>query len=552
LEFSVHENALTDFRHLRIYSPVKCGHIGVVNKKGLISRLFRRLPFSILSAAALLFTLPASADLVLTNDTMVTTWSDSFARAQFGQRQNFFLGSFFINYYPQYFVSYRDHSRSGASNLEMLTDREPMYGIPDAGACQGRTNSLNFFYVSDNGSYDMDGPYDSNSIYGFFKGLLQYPTNTYNRFGVLTNDWSQPNAPALFQSVVIGDIPYHAPDGDPGARDYSYGGRSAAWEDGVPFVDTWSNLLGVVTNAYFNGPNLWFNAPAFDHPANELQLLWTLTTLRSLGVDTNTYTAVIDFNGAIVSSTNHCNVTGLSHNGNSITFTFRADRMAPGFYVPDGEITNDCRGAFTLMPSVGNQFCEILRITNLPAGNYALNMDGSNAVTVSSAQLAAGYNNFTNYSGPFWAQKKEILGLMCDMLDVSRSDASSDAHPGENLLIERYESYANARWPTNAGVNPYITDMSDREAELQAEDVLIHAAAQQTNHTFTVTLLPSPPSLNIGIMGNEAVLSWTNPGYLLQSATSLQGPFLTVPSPANPYTNPLSEPMEFFRLMTNQ
>ena len=516
-----------------------------------ISILSRILPLSIALAAALLFTLPASANLALTNDTMVTTWSDSLARATYGQRQNFFLGSFFINYYPQYFISYRDHSRSGASNLEMLTNRAPAYGIPDAGACNGKTNSLNFFYVSGNGSYDMDTSYDSNSIYGFFKGLLQYPTNTYNRFGVLTNDWTEPNAQALFQNVVIGDPPYNAPDGGPEARDYSYGGRDAALEDGVPFVDSWSNLLNVVTNAYFNGPNLWF-PPAYDHPANEYQLIWTLTTLRSLGVDTNTYTAVIDFNGANVSSTNHCTVTALSRNGNSITFTFHADRMAPGFYVPDGEITNDCRGAFTLMPSLGSQFCEILRITNLPTGNYALNIDGSNVVTVSSAQFAAGYNNFTNYSGPFWAQKKEILGLMCDLLDVSRSDASTDAHPLENLLIQNYESYANARWPTNAGVNPYIAVMSDREAELQAEDILIHSAAQQTNHTFIVTLLPSPPSLNIQRMGNETVLSWSNPGYALQAASFLQGPFTNVQSATNPYTVPISGPMEFFRLMTNQ
>jgi hypothetical protein len=516
-----------------------------------ISILFRILPL-FFPAAALLFTLPASADLILTNDTMVTTWSDSFARGPYGQRQNFFLGSFFINYYPQYFISYHDHSHSGRSNLEMLTNRAPMYGIQDAGASYGKTNGLNIFYVSGNGDFDMDGPYDSNSIYGFFKGLLQYPTNTYNRFGNLTNDWSQPNAPALYQSVVIGDIPYNTPDGYPDSRDYSNGGRNAAFEDGVPFVDTWSNLVKVVTNAYFNGPNLWFNAPAYDHPANDLQLCWALTTLRSLGVDTNTYTAVLDFNGATVSSTNHCTVTALVRNGNSITFTFHADRMAPGFYVPDGEITNDCRGAFNLMPDLGNQFCEILRITNLPVGNYALNMDGSNVVTVSSAQFAAGYNGFTNYSGPFWAQKKEILGLMCDMVDVLRSDASNFADPDDFQLMLNYESYAMARWPTNAGVDPYIALMSDREAEIQTEDILIHSAAQQTNHTFTVTLLPQPPVLNIERIGNDAVLSWTNPGYLLQSATSPLGPFTILPTTTSPYTNPISEPTEFFRLMTNQ
>jgi hypothetical protein len=513
----------------------------------------RMLLHAIITAVAVLCARPVAAEVIITNDTMVTTWSDSFARGPYGQRQNFFLASFFVNYYPQYFISYRDHSRSGASNLEMATNRVPMYGIPDAGTSHGKTNGLNFFYVSDNGSYDMDGSYDSNSIYGFFKDLLQYPTNAYNRFGILTNDWSQPNPRDHFQNIVIGDIPYRAPDGLPEARDFSNGGRSAAIEDGVPFVDSWSNLLSVVTNAYFNGPELWF-PPNFDHPANELQLMWTLTMLRSLGVDTNTYTAVIDFNAATVSHTNHCTVTGLSRNGNNLTFTFHADRMAPGFYVPDDTITNDCRGAFALMPSLGNQFCEILRITNLPAGKYMLGIDGSNVVTVTSAQLAAGYNCFTNYSGPFWAQKREILGLMCDMVDVVRSDAANDAHPDSNLLIEAYESWARARWPTNTntGVDFYIAQMSDREAELQAVDVLIHAAAQQTNHTFTITPVLSPPLLSIAGMGNRAVLSWTNGGYLLQSASDFKGPFTTIPGAVSPYTDMITAPWEFFRLKTNQ
>jgi hypothetical protein len=517
----------------------------------------RILRLLILATAVFLSILRAPADVIITNDTMVTTWSDSLARAQYGQRQNFFLGSFFINYYPQYFVSYRDHSQSGANNREMLTDRLPMYGIPDAGACYSKTNSLNIFYVSGNGSAQTGESFDSNSIYGFFKNILQYPTNTCNRFGTLTNDWSQPNPQSIYRSIVIGDIPDNTPDGTlddgtPTPRDYSYGGRSAALEDGVPFVDSWANLLSVVTNANINGPNLWFNAPLFDHPANELQLVWDLTNLRSLGVDTNTYTAILDFTAATVSSTNHCTVTGLSRNSNSLSFTFHADRMAPGFYVPDDVITNDCRGAFVLMPSLGNQFCEILRVTNLPAGNYELNIDGSNAVTVTSVQLSAGYNGFTNYSGAFWAQKKEILGLMCDMLDVLRSDASSDAHPGDNRFIERFESYARARWPTNDfGVDGYIAQMSDREIELQAQDVLIHAAAQQTNHTITITQLPPPPLISIQKMGNGTVLSWTNSGYLLQSAPAVNGPFATVPGADSPYTNPLSDPAKFFRLITN-
>jgi hypothetical protein len=285
-------------------------------------------------------------------------------------------------------------------------------------------------------------------------------------------------------------VPYNS--GSANSRDYSYGARSAAIEDEAPFIDTWNNMINLVTNNNSVMGTLWFpNGGAYDHPNNVFQLIWTLTNLRSLGVDTNTFTAVIDFNAAKVSTTNHCTVTGLSRSGSSLSFTFHADRMAPGFYVPDGFITNDCRGAFALVPNLGNQFCEIFRVTNLPQGNYELNIDGSNAVTVSSAQLSAGYNNFTNYSGAFWAQKKEVLGRMCDLADISRADASSNAHPSDLLLNERYESDASGCWPTNSlGVDKYISLMSANESLLQAQDVLIHAAAQQTNHLVTISPLP--------------------------------------------------------------
>jgi hypothetical protein len=450
----------------------------------------KRLSFLFLLATTL--TLGAQPQ-VLTNATMVTTWSDSLARGQFGQRQNIFLGSYFINNYPQYFVSYRDHSESGDNNLGMATNRVPRFGTPDAYSLGTTTNGLNFYYVSDNSGYPSNGPGLQN-ITATFNILAKAPTNTYTRLGFATNDF--PHGGGLFNSIFIGEIAEQSGDGTPAVRDSSYGARNVGDSNGIPFVDSWNNLVGVVTTVYAtNTTAYWFEN---GHPGNELQLIWALTTLTyptnnyaGLGADTNSYTAIIDFNAATVSLTNHCTATGLSKSGNALTFTFRADRMAPGFYVPDGVQTNDCRKAFALMPPLGNAFCEMLRVTNLPAGNYWLNIDGSNCVVISSAQLAAGYNNFTNYSGAFWAQKKEVLGLMLDAADVNRATASDDVTVG-NVFNTAYESYANVVWATNAvDTTLYATqsDMMARESEMKTQDVLIHNATQQTNHTITVSLI---------------------------------------------------------------
>ena len=75
---------------------------------------------------------------------------------------------------------------------------------------------------------------------------------------------------------------------------------------------------------------------------------------------------------------------------------------------------------------------------------------------------------------------------------------------------------------------------------------------------FAITLPEaSPPMLNVTSRGTNAVrLSWTGPGYALESATNLNlgsasyplGPWQEVPNMSNPYTNSLAGPARFFRL----
>jgi hypothetical protein len=433
-----------------------------------------------------------NSPLTITNDTMVTTWSDSFSRGQYGQRQNFFIGTYFINYYPQYFVSFRDHSRSGDNNQGMVTQRMPQYGAVDLGLLAGKTNALEIFYASGNGVYT------SNTMYGWFKQILQFPAKVYDQAGNFTNDpvWTVAQATNHYQAMVIDDLPYYSANGTFGGATlfYNAGANQAATEGGVFYVPSFQNLSNAIVPLYPIDTNLFFNGPNFDHPGNAIQGAWALTTCANMSVDSNTFTTVIDFNSAIVRSTNHCTVGSVLKSGSQVTVSaLRADRMAPALYVPDGTTTNDMRGAFALMPQLTNTFCEMLTFTNIPDGTYQIAMDGNYVWTATAANKRLDINLWNNYTNAFQAQGMSVMYLLCDLLDVSRTDQSNDAHPGDNRLIERYESYARAVWPTNTlGVTGYIhqPDMVAREQELQAQDVLIHAAAQQTNHNFTITPLP--------------------------------------------------------------
>jgi hypothetical protein len=49
----------------------------------------------------------------------------------------------------------------------------------------------------------------------------------------------------------------------------------------------------------------------------------------------------------------------------------------------------------------------------------------------------------------------------------------------------------------------------------------------------------------------NAAFGWTNLTFDLQSAPAVSGPFTNVPGATSPYTNPISGPQQFFRLISN-
>jgi len=461
-----------------------------------MNQQFQAFSFKIQGAlcflCCLLFNPVARAQVPITNNTLMIIHSDSYSRAQYGNRQNFFILSYYIFMHPEVVISPRDHSRSGGANWEMLTNRFQKFDYPEWGITGGNTNVVDFVYVSGNG-----GP-NSNQIYTNFSDIVKAPFYAYAKDGLFTNDWHQ--GTNLFYKVIIGDMPLWAANGNQTIAQYSLGGLEVATENGLKYVDTFNNLVQAETNwngGYPANSNLFFNPPNYDHPANEIQLAWALSTLHSLGEESNAFTAIFDWNNTTApSQTNHCVASSLSQSGGVYTLTLHALRMGPGYYYPDASQTNDSTGGFLLMPQITNYICEIIRITNCPAGNYNVSEDGLTILTnVSSARLSAGINLFTDvHSGAMWAQKKECLGELCDMVNINRTNASVTYQPSGNTLIIRQESYANDRWPTNAGMANYIALMGDREAELISEDQIIHTNAQQTDHVFQFSeILPPVP-----------------------------------------------------------
>lgn len=460
----------------------------------------------------------AQAQFPVTNNFFLDTYSDSFGVGAFGQRQNFVVMSRAINGNPGYTGSPRDRSRSGDDNRGMKTNREPKLGTLDWGAAQGKTNVYSLWYVSGNHVIGNGG---SNGMVVDFADIMQGPVKMYNRNAVFTNDWPFLNSAAYNINIFIGDIAYRGSPPDTGSRDYSHGARTVANSNGIAFVDSYTNMSNAVVTAYaINSNGFWFSGstnggiPAYDHPANELNFVWAMTTIKSLeqfyGIesDSNVFTHVLDWNSTTPSQTNHCTVTGISVSGNTLTYTFHADRMGASYYHVTPSQTNDMTGGFALMPSLTNYECEIVRITNAPAGDYIFYEDGVNVGVVSSAKMAAGINMFTDVlKGAIQNQKDHTLELLCDYANVSRTNASDTYQPLGNKLWFKQGSYAGDVWATNnISVTSYVaqSDMVTINTELLTEDQLLHANVQQTNHTFTFQPVQSMTVTN-GAVGNLTI-----------------------------------------------
>ena len=66
---------------------------------------------------------------------------------------------------------------------------------------------------------------------------------------------------------------------------------------------------------------------------------------------------------------------------------------------------------------------------------------------------------------------------------------------------------------------------------------------------FSYSFAPGP-ILTISVSGTNAVITWpvASSGYLLQSAPDVRGPFTNLSGAGNPYTNPITDGNQFFRL----
>ena len=446
--------------------------------------MMRRLIFIVI----LLFAgFRAGAQMIVTNEVDGTFNTTSYGVSPYLLWSDYFA-SYFYDMYPQDTNHIYDTSRSGSSwNLD-FTAQEEKWDLPLWASFPVPGND--WVLANDNGSFH------SNDI-------IQWGTNLFNAPPLFWNGTAVTNegvATAGITHYALGGIPEDTPDGDGGlAISRNDGSMALNRLYGTPVVDMWHMLWTNGVSTDIVGDRLFGFYPG-GHPYPAGHLCMTLKALIALGAETNVGSMTLDWSNQLVASTNQCVVTDPSLSGGVFAFTVHFDRMPLAWDVPDGTITNDARGAFLLMPDLGNSFLWTIQVTNLPPGKYDISVDGVPTDVATAAQLAAGRNWFTNYTGPLWQQRVAVLNAKRDQEAADHITLLPSHNAGSLGVLGfgdllNYQSNGSQQYDSlgKRGTN-YINAMTLWISHLQQYDLAIHNAAQQTNHIITIRKGLSPPS----------------------------------------------------------
>jgi uncharacterized repeat protein (TIGR03803 family) len=188
--------------------------------------------------------------------------------------------------------------------------------------------------------------------------------------------------------------------------------------------------------------------------------------------------------------------------------------------------------------------------------------DRPNAYGLFAAVLGENSNSLSYISQnlPTVAGQAYLLSFWLNTSKVSPPNEFLTSWNGSALLDQvNIPTGTNANDPVNSVPSTGWTNMQYTVVATGTNSLLQFGfqTGQSTNQFLlteinlapvTVALAPIP--LNIQLSGNQVILNWTNPAFALQAAPVATGTYANVPNATNsPYTNPITGPQTFFRLI---
>jgi hypothetical protein len=204
------------------------------------------------------------------------------------------------------------------------------------------------------------------------------------------------------------------------------------------------------------------------------------------------------------------------------------------------------------------------------AGDFpeAIKLDGEGNVIViggSAGEAGGSDNTMIKYSptgAPLWTNRSRLLGSYNSPTPLAVDKDNNVVVTGSTSL-NGYIAYATVLY-SSAGAprwtNIYSSSVPNGDAFARAVatdaggNVFVTGYSSAATGPDFVTIKYSSsldPYLRIQNVETQAVLTWFNPGFSLQSAPSATGTFTNIAGATSPYTNPVTSPQQFFRLIGN-
>lgn len=264
----------------------------------------------------------------------------------------------------------------------------------------------------------------------------------------------------------------------------------------------------------FHGPMTALNAerqkadPAFTivggdrvHPQASGELMMTWLFLKAQGIGPTVATMAVDAAAATTSAQENCTISELAAKPDTIAFTV-VEKALPY------PIFKNQAPTLAFVPFTQELNQEILRVTGLAAGNWALAIDGKQVATCTAAELAAGLNLAVNDKTPMYGQamlvadhhfKRQILvaGKLRTIAAVQHQRLAA-----KNIAFDDYAAGKAALEPLIAaeksdyvrGLMTTWVEWKPKEADLQAQVAALDAKMQADNqpkpHRFEIKRAP--------------------------------------------------------------
>jgi lysophospholipase L1-like esterase len=276
-----------------------------------------------------------------------------------------------------------------------------------------------------------------------------------------------------------------------------------AQEEGVPVVDFNGPMNAINQKYQATDPNFSVVGGFRIHPGPQGHLVMAYEFLKAQHVPSDVARFSIKGSDGTVTSTNNCQIDQVKATNGTVSFTYSANALP----FPIDWWT---RPALKWIPFTNDLNQEVFQVTDLPAGNYDVQIDGKTVATYTAEELGAGVNLSENEKTPEYQQAfkawtaysklfdtySKLRDLVCDertMIDakIPRPLTLDQMNP---ILDQKLKDHAGK--PDEARVKQQVEQLralKPKEADLNAliDSTLTQVQAMVQPVPHQVTIAPS-------------------------------------------------------------